>query len=697
MLPLRVAFLWHKHQPYYKIEDEFLLPWTRLHGVKDYFDLPELLHEFPEIRQTINLVPSLMMQIEEYASGKTIDKVQRLTKIPVEQLDEEQKNDILKLFFVCNVDKMINPYQRYKQLYDKAQNAEIAINEYTNQDWLDLQVWYNLTWIGQLSRQKSSIRRLFKKGRDFNENEKEMLMEFHKEILRSIRPHHNYLRKLGQVEFSVSPMQHPILPLLCNSRSAHEAMPGIPMPEPLYKWPEDARSQVGNAISYYEERFGARPDGMWPSEGSVSDEALAILAETGLKWAASDEGVLAGSVNDFKPTEKFFPRRVKTANGNIAMLFRDHFLSDRIGFVYSKWKEFDAANDFLHHLFNIRNEIIRVHGEESLNHAVVPVILDGENCWEYYNQNGLPFLREFYSQLTNAHDIKTVTCSEATAAEHLDFLPPLDHIKAGSWINANFSIWIGHEDDRKAWSMLAKARRALEDAKDNIPKENYNEALQEISIAEGSDWFWWYCDEHEAENKSDFDVLFRWHIRRVYELIGKEAPEDVKTPISEQKALVTLMEQHGEVHPVIDGISHPEPEWENAGYYDAKSSISTMHQVGELLRRLWFASDEYNIYLRFDTIRKIRDNEKIMLTFHSPEKLALTMMKNGIHIESDDTVALNNFSYASQDVIEISFSRKMLFKVGGNEENIAEITIRTFSKDGEMEYPREGKLSLEFV
>lgn len=697
MLPLKIAILWHKHQPYYKKDGEFLMPWTRLHGVKDYFDLPEILHNFPRIKQTFNLVPSLTMQIEEYITGATSDRVQRLTRLDAGKLALTEKEEILRLFFMCNLENMILPYPRYKELHEKAAIKDFAMKTFAEQDWRDLQVWYNLAWFGEFSRKASAVQRHFIKGRDFTEEEKLFILEQQTEILKKIEPQLIALKKLGQVEVSISPMYHPILPLLCNSHSAEEAIPKISMPAPVFQYPEDARSQVENSIHHFEKIFGEKPKGMWPSEGSISDEALEIMLKAGLKWVASDEQVLFETFQGtFRQTEKFFPRKFHTQSGDISILFRDHFLSDRIGFVYSQWQPFDAANDFCHHLHNIRNEIIRVHGDEALTHAVVPIILDAENCWEYYKENGVPFLTELFIQLSNDNLFETVTFNDAVSGSHSEFLPPLKHVRAGSWINADFHIWIGNEDNRKAWSLLSQARQSVEDTKIKLPPDVYRSAMEEIYIAEGSDWFWWYCEEHNAENKDEFDILFRWHLEQVYKHIGISPPEDILIPVSKQKSRVQIMHQRGPVHPGIDGKIHPEPEWDNAGYYDAKAAMTTMHQVGEILKRLWFASDDSNIYFRLDTLRKLQPNERIELHFLSPKYFSIILKYNGFEIDCEEKLYLLNFVFACDEIIEFAFSKVMIFDEAHPKTSL-ELRINTKVQDGELTYPRQGKIEIEIM
>ncbi len=690
MKPLKIAFLWHFHQPYYRFDDEFILPWVRLHGVKDYWDLPELFHEFPGVKHTINLAPSLSLQIDEYLSGKIKDKIQLLTEIPADKLDKNQTKELIRLFFLANRDNMINPHPRYNELSERA--AEPNAEEHlTISGKRDLQTWYNLCWIGNFSKQKNTIKRLLAKGRDFTEFEKRLVLEEHLEILSKIDSQFRALRNFEQVEFSVSPMYHPILPLLCDTDSAREAMPDLKLPDVKFSRPEDARAQIDKAFELYESKLNGKPAGMWPSEGSISNEVLKIMIEKGIKWAASDEKVLEQSVGDkYDPLHKFFPRKYKSDKGDIALLFRDHTLSDAIGFVYSRWNHFDAVNDFTHRLRHIKSEIANKFGEESLDRAVVPVILDGENCWEFYKDNGVDFLRELFRQISDQKDFETVRISDAIDSLSLDYLEPIDNVKAGSWINANFAIWIDGDDERAAWEILAETRELAESKKNEIGEEKYREAIEEIYITEGSDWFWWYGDDHSAENKSDFDVLFRKHIARVYETIGEEPPEIVKEPLSEQKSRAAVTFQTGDCSPRIDGAAD-DAQWENAAIYDAKSEMSAMHQIGEIMTSARFAVDEEKFYLRIDLKRELKESESIEVDL-TGNKTKIIFFKRGFELKSGTDFPAKFVKQVHKKSIEFAVSKNAALIDG----KYLEIAFETRAEDGTINYPRKGNLTLEF-
>lgn len=118
---LPVAFLWHMHQPYYKDAKtgQYLMPWVRLHGLKDYYDIVAVLDDFPQICQTFNLVPSLIEQIQDYAENQVYDEHLILTERPANDLTEAEKEKMLSSFFKCNPNTMIYPHPRYYQLFEK--------------------------------------------------------------------------------------------------------------------------------------------------------------------------------------------------------------------------------------------------------------------------------------------------------------------------------------------------------------------------------------------------------------------------------------------------------------------------------------------------------------------------------------------------------------------------------------------------
>ncbi len=684
MKPLKIVFLWHQHQPYYKRDNEFILPWVRLHGVKDYFDLPRLMKDHAGIKQTINLAPSLMLQIDEYTSGKVKDRIQILSEIDAAELTFGQKEEILTKFFVCNTDHLIKPYSRFYQLFKKARKSRNDVKSFAEQDFRDLQVWYNLAWIGEYSRRQDRIASLFVKNNNFTEEDKMFVLDYHIEILQKIAPIMKELSQSGQIEISFSPEYHPIMPILIDHHSAQEAMPNLDLTGLLFKYPEDAKAQIDNGLKIYSDIFGKSPQGVWPSEGSISDGTLDMLAETGLLWTATDEQVLSETVGkEYFDLMKYFPHKYQKGDKKIKILFRDHYLSDRIGFVYSNWDSKQAADEFCGNLERIRDEIIGIYSEAALDYAAVTIILDGENCWEFYGENGVPFLNNLFNNLSQNEKFKTVTSSEAVEPFSNEYSGTFNHLQAGSWINANFSIWIGHQHDIIAWKMLAKVRNEVEIRSSGLPAELLNEIMKEIYIAEGSDWFWWYGPEHHAENKQDFDILFRYHIQRVYELLGMETPVDVFIPIGANEDFKKFEPARNKVSPFANGIIKEEPQWVGAAIFNTSGGMSTMHQIGELVSTLFVGNDDEHLFFRFNFYKLFGQEDSLYLSLN--DVFSISIYTGGVEIMQ----SADNFDLAKYSLKETC---DLSIKIRHGDKHPIKLKLKTVSNNNVIDYTEEEQI-----
>ncbi len=566
--PIRVAILWHQHQPYYRAGNEFLMPWAWLHATKDYREMAEHFERHPKMRGTINLVPSLLKQLEEYLSGTVRDPVVELMSKPAEQLTAADKELMLDNFFYAHHERMIARSPRYHELFENAQGPNRE-QRFTLQDYRDLAVHYALAWTGELARQREPFKSLVQKERDFSEADKQQLATAQRENVRNIIPLHQKLATAGQIELTTSPFYHPILPLLIDTDSAREAMPHAELPRERFRAPHEAERQIERAKDYVTKQFGTSLAGMWPSEGSLSAAALSIIRKQGFTWTASDESVLAHSLGGetvpagnahIRPEHaRFFPWRFETAHGEITVFFRDHGLSDDIGFTYQSWRAEDAVEHFVQNVLRIRSGLIAEYGEGILDRACVPIILDGENCWEYYPNNGLEFLDMLYSRLTAMPEIAPVTFSQLLAETKRENLPLLHRFVAGSWIHANFSIWIGHPEDNAAWDALhdaytatVQARNTASLLKGDAQKAAFTRvetAEAELMIAEGSDWCWWYGEEHFSLQKDLFDELYRMHLREVYRALDRTVPEALSIPLFRQPGNGLPEKQFGAMQP----------------------------------------------------------------------------------------------------------------------------------------------------
>ncbi len=607
---LSVAFLWHMHQPYYKdpFAGIYRLPWVRLHGTKDYLDMAATMEEYPDIRHTFNLVPSLIEQIIDYTDHNARDTFLDVTLRRADDLTGDERVFILENFFLANWETMIKPFPRYYELLSKrgftfSKNDLHRVEKYFSEgEFRDLQVLFNLTWIDPMLRKKDAfLSGLVEKGRDFSEEEKELLVGKQLSILSSIIPKYREMSAKGQIELSASPFYHPILPLLRDTSTARTATPDIRLPKKRFSFPEDAQKQVRMALDYFEGVFGRRPAGMWPSEGSVSEDAAEAIRAEGIQWIASDEDVLARSLNEglrgpsgtvLKPALFY---SVFEFSG-LSMVFRDHRISDLIGFTYSGWEPKRAVDDLIGKL---------VHVHDSLPHNephIVPIILDGENAWEYYTNDGYDFFRYLYEGLSRNKKLKTTTISGYLAEHH--GRKKLNRLHAGSWINANFNVWIGHEEDNTSWDYLTEAREALEEFRVKTPQKNIDAAWKSLYVAEGSDWNWWYGDEHSTETAKEFDELFRLNLMKIYEEIGREVPPHLYVPVlRDDRSVAPSVDIRGFIHPKIDGVMTSYFEWYQGAYMEVAKSGGSMHMTESLISRIYYGFDQNNLFVRVDPKR----------------------------------------------------------------------------------------------
>ena len=663
MQPVSLAFFWHQHQPYYPNdltgENEF--PWVRLHGTKDYWGMARHIQEVPEFRCTINLVPSLLVQLLKYTDGGGSDRHLDVSRMPADGLSLADATYLLDHFFMANGDSMIRPSPRYHELFLKRRvgtdSAESALSRFSPRDFRDLQVWSNLAWMHPILFEVDADLRAFRlKGQSYTEADKTWLLDKQAEVLRQIIPMHRELAKGGQVELTTTPFYHPILPLLWDKRLARQAMPDCELPKHLDSYREDAVEQLRRAVAFHEQLFGEKPRGMWPSEGSVAQEIIGAIADVGIEWIATDEEILVASTggrvsrdshgHHRHPELLYRPWLAADGDKQLQMVFRDKGLSDLIGFQYQRADDVLAAMDLLGRIEAIG------HATESANGGrptLVPIILDGENCWEYYRDGGVTFLRTLYHEAARRDSINPVRIGD-----HLREHPATDRIDrlfAGSWISHNFAIWIGHHEDRTAWDLLHDAREHLKrNTSVNVPPDKLAQAWRELYIAEGSDWFWWYGPEFGSAQDKLFDRLFRTHLLNIYSLLGEPAPANLNEPIKRNghRRLHTL--PTGFLPVKVDGRA-TYFEWISAGLYEAGSERGTMAQATEgLIRRIHLGFDKSRLLLRVDTASRARDDferagiDELQIRFVEPEGLELSIAGFGkpslsVAVTDDDTSA----------------------------------------------------------
>ncbi|HQM52663.1 MAG: glycoside hydrolase [Candidatus Aureabacteria bacterium] len=634
MKRISLAFFWHMHQPYYHDPStgRSAMPWVRMHAMRGYLDQIAILDRHPSIRQTFNYVPSLLKQIEQYARGEVTDVYLEHAAKPAVDLTAEEREFILWNFFMATWETMVTPYPRYRELLRMRGTAATettipaAARRFDARDFRDLQVWFDLAWFGhQACARFPELKEMRRRGGSFTEADKARIREIQTEILNLIIPLHRAAEARGQIELTSSPFYHPILPLLCDTDIARRAMPDVPLPA-RYRWPEDAEAQLGSAAAYHERLFKRKPAGLWPPEGSVCPEIVPLVARQGFRWMASDEEVLFRSIRSRdRFTVLYRPYRVEHEGASLEMVFRDRRLSDLIGFSYAHNDPRAAAADFLLKL----SEIARmVPGDD----ALVSVILDGENPWQNYPDGGEGFLRHLYEGIEKSGFVESVRIGDYLASHPAS--EKITRLHSGSWIDSNFGVWIGEEEDNDAWDLLGKARAALRRREASGKARDLAAAREEIYAAEGSDWFWWYGDRFTSDNDALFDQLFRTHLRNAYALLGEEPPEALDAPIVTLGRVTVAQEPRAFLTPVIDGRETSYYEWLDAGQYRPDRAGGAMHRSEAFIKAIRYGFDEQRFLLRIDPLEKegIAGNGEYRVHIHfvSPREVRLSFsLSNG--------------------------------------------------------------------
>ncbi|MBE8999374.1 glycoside hydrolase [Nostoc sp. LEGE 12447] len=610
--PLYIAFIWHQHQPLYKSpgsalspSQQYRLPWVRLHGTKDYLDLVLLLERYPKLHQTVNLVPSLILQLEDYIAGTAFDPYLTACLTPDEQLSQEQREFIIQHFFDANHHTLIDPHPRYSELYQQRQEKGQAwcLANWELPDYGDLLAWHNLAWIDPLFWDDPEIATWLKQGRNFTLSDRQRIYSKQREILSRIIPQHRKMQEAGQLEITTTPYTHPILPLLADTNSGRVAVPNMTLPKQRFQWEEDIPRHLRKAWNFYKDRFGQIPRGLWPSEQSVSPATLPHIINQGFKWICSDEAVLGWTLKHFfhrdgagnvqQPELLYRPYRLQTAEGDLSIVFRDHRLSDLIGFTYSAMPAKKAAADLVGHLQAIAKMQRDSHSEQPW---LVTIALDGENCWEFYPEDGKPFLEALYQSLSDEPHLKLVTVSEFLEEFPATATIPGGQLHSGSWVDGSFTTWIGDRAKNRAWDYLTEAREMLA-SHPEATEENNPEAWEALYAAEGSDWFWWFGAGHSSNQDAIFDQLFREHLFGIYKALNEPVPPYLKQPVEIHEAQGSHTPQ-GFIHPVIDGKGD-EQDWDKAGRIEIGGARGTMHN-SSVIQRLWYGVDHLNFYLRLD-------------------------------------------------------------------------------------------------
>jgi alpha-amylase/alpha-mannosidase (GH57 family) len=567
-----------------------------------------LLSQYPKLHQTVNLVPSLILQLEDYVAGTATDSYLEASLTDTKALTLNQRRFILEHFFDAHRHTLIDPHPRYAELYQQRLDKGVAwcLQHWTTAEFGDLQAWHNLAWIDPLFWDDAEIDSWFKQGRDFTLGDRHAIWRKQQEILSRIIPQHRRMQEAGQLDVITSPYTHPILPLLADTQVCRVAIPQLSLPQQRFQWPEDITRQLEKAKTVYRDRFDRLPQGLWPSEQSVSPAILPEIARQGFHWLCSDEAVLGWTLHHFfhrdatgtlyEPEVLYQPYRLSTPHGDLAIVFRDHRLSDLIGFTYSALEPKQAASDLIGHLEAIARSLKNRQGGTALDQPwLVTIALDGENCWEFYPQDGKPFLEILYHRLSHNPHLKLVTVSEFLHQFPPTATLPADRLHSGSWVDGSFTTWIGDPAKNRAWDLLTVARQYLAQHP-NVTEATHPEAWEALDAAEGSDWFWWLGAGHSSNQDAMFDELFRQHLMQLYQALKAPIPEALHYPIELHEPLQEY-QPRSFIHPHVEGRGD-EQDWDKAGRIEV-GARGTMHRASTI-QRLWYGVNHLNFYLRLD-------------------------------------------------------------------------------------------------
>lgn len=629
MQPLYVAIVWHMHQPYYKDlrTGQIPLPWVRLHAAKDYLHMAEVLAKHPEVHLTINAVPSLVEQMLDWAEGREMDTLAQVAEM--DSWNDDHRRFMLSLCFSVNWDKVIRRHPRYAELLNRRPAALATPSAFTDSDYRDLVTWFNLAWTDPNWLERDPVlSTLVAKGRGYTIDDVRAVHAKQREIARRVLPLYRQLVDAGQLEVCASPYFHPILPLLIDTDCARRASPGLPLPEPAFRAPEDVVAQLALAVESHTAHFGAPPRGLWPSEGAVSPEILPYVRAAGFTWLASGETILARSLgcnldrdsNALLTNPRVLYQAYRVMAGSELgphIVFRDQELADRIGFLYQHLPGVQAAEDMIYRLLEIRRRINDPHSP-----YLVSIILDGENCWEHFEHNGDAFLDMFYGELERRPELQAVSVGEFIEGRRP--AATLARLATGSWIGGDLTTWIGDPEHNKAWEALSKAKeylnlRSKPSASNSAGHSDapgpgqIAAARHALHAAEGSDWFWWYSHRNSSDQDALFDGLFRHALTQVYKALGDEPPAWLSEPIRQTAQATDHRPATAYVAPKLIASPYPSEAWAPAASWQpASASTGTMQRAAGIIERLFVGHDPTRLFLRLDLRRNLDEFDTLI-------------------------------------------------------------------------------------
>jgi alpha-amylase/alpha-mannosidase (GH57 family) len=584
---MNLVLWWHMHQPDYRTpEGEFMLPWVYLHALKDYIGMPLNIMSVSGMKANINITPVLIDQWQDYnlkleQALSEPDHLKAIDLLPdpflkpllMTGFDDRWRIWIKKHYTWSNHERMVSRFEPYERLFDLSShdfNCKYLNDSY----YFDLAVWFHLAWCGEwLKKYDGFIIQLIQKESGYTAEDRRLLLRrltqwlkygltlygqqevkgaslpswppeypnlIKKEALNNLKS-----KKKGEYAITLTPYYHPILPLLIDihSGSVSAQMSGAKYEDiDINEYPEGVRSakeHIKKLSAYWNREPFAPFKAVWPAEGAISAKTLDLFCEEGVNMCASGEEILGLSMGiDVHKEVSLEGRRIiplykvyRWKETPLKLIFRDSELSDLIGFTYSKWRGDDAANDFINRLSLI---------DDFDKDAYVSIILDGENTWEYYFENGFYFLNDLYNLISSSPKINPLTVKDIAQTE--EYIS-LDDIYPGSWVYGNLQMWIGESQKNTAWLLLASAKnKFLEWAKDvNNGCENVRKVEEQLMKCEGSDWFWWLGPDNPLFSQSQMEKIFREHLKNIYIMMGMDPPLILSSPLISSNLKVAEM------------------------------------------------------------------------------------------------------------------------------------------------------------
>lgn len=608
---LSLAIYWHMHQPVYELEGTYLMPWVRLHAVKDYLDMLLFLEKFPKLKLNFNIVPALLDSIIDYSENDVNDIHSEITVTDTDNLSNEEKAFILNNFFNTKFETMVYKNETYRNLYQKRFSKEsFGIDDFNAQEYADLMAVFNLVWIDPVHFNRyPRLKELWDKKYCYTKDDRIEILDIQKQIIREIIPTFKKYIQEGRIELTTSPYYHTILPILIDVKStAKTGLTSAGLPEKLGMG-DDARTQIKAALDRVEDIFGIRPKGMWPPELCIGPKTLAVFAHQGIKWTISDEGILSSSLNfdfvrDFKgnlsdPYRLLKVYNYQTKKSDINIIFRDRSIPNLINFEYAGINSNLAAGDLFEKIKTIQNKLLISPDE---NHLLT-IASDCENCWENYQNDGIEFLEKIYGLIENDETLETVLISDYI--ENDKHKKSLKKIFSGSWIDKTFKYWIGEPEKNKAWAALKNTKDDFNAfIKNNKNNPNILAAKRELFIAQGSDWFWWYGEPNNSGQDFLFDYMFRERLKHVYTILGLQYPEYLDTSII-TKIEVPFKLPKRAISPSMDGMNNSSDDWYNAGTISMLDG--PVFRENKNVDKIDFGCDHNNIYFRLHVNKSAGD------------------------------------------------------------------------------------------